>query len=787
MLELKPQYLALKNQVLDKRFSKMNPMQREAVFQTEGPLLILAGAGSGKTTVIINRIAYMIRFGNAKASDWMPEGITQDHLDIMQAYLNGEDIPDEVLSEIVGGRPVRPWNILAITFTNKAANEMKDRLQLMLGEEAQDVAASTFHSCCVRILRRDIERLGYGKSFTIYDADDSQRLIRDCMNELNINDKLFKPKSVLGEISHAKDNMIGPKDYLLSVGNDFRRQEVAKVYQRYQSRLLQSNALDFDDIICKTVELFEQFPDVLEYYQNRWCYILVDEYQDTNHAQFRLVSLLARKYQNLCVVGDDDQSIYKFRGATIENILGFEKQFAGAKVVRLEQNYRSTQNILDAANQVIQNNTERKGKNLWTNNGEGEKIELRKLSDERAEAQFIADTIEEDVSKGMKYSDHAVLYRMNAQSGVLEQYFIKAGIPYRLFGGTKFFERKEIKDLVAYLSILNNPSDTIRLRRIINEPKRSIGEATIQNVVDIAAQSGMPVFEVFRRAGDFAALSRKAPVLQGFAAMIEELREEALEQPLDILLEDILDKTGYRAMLQSQGEEGKNRMENIGELKSTLIKYEQQNPEGSLSGFLEEIALYTDLDSMNDAEDCVVLMTMHSSKGLEFPVVFLPGMEDGIFPSARVMYDSSELEEERRLAYVAITRAKKKLYLTHAAARMVFGSTNRNRLSRFVEEIPADKLDRKDDTLNDFHPFSKPQRRAPEPPPQHTTPLAGITPKAAHTAVTFAVGDRVKHRVFGEGTVLSITPMGNDNLVETAFDRVGTKKIMANFAKLQKM
>ncbi len=791
MLESKDLYLTLKDQVLEKRFSHMNPMQRQAIFHTEGPVLILAGAGSGKTTVIINRIAYMIRFGDAKSSDWMPEGVGEDQIAALHAYLMGENVPDEILSGILAHRPVRPWNILAITFTNKAANEMKDRLQLMLGEEALDVAASTFHSCCVRILRRDIERLGYGRSFTIYDADDSQRLIKDCMNELNVSDKLFKPKAILGEISRAKDSMTGPRDYLLTVGDDYRKQEIAKVYQRYQSRLLQANALDFDDIICKTVELFEQCPDVLEYYQKRWRYILVDEYQDTNHAQFRLVSLLARGHKNLCVVGDDDQSIYKFRGATIENILSFEQQFPGTAVIRLEQNYRSTQNILDAANEVIRHNLARKGKKLWTENGAGQKIQLRKLSDEHAEAKFIADTVEEDVSKGMRYGDHAVLYRMNAQSGVIEQYFIKAGIPYRLFGGTKFFERKEIKDLVADLSVNNNPSDIIRLRRIINEPKRSIGEATMLSAEEIAAKSGQSVFEVLKNAGSYTVLSRKAGVLMDFARMIEELRDEALTQPLDILLEDLLDRTGYRAMLAAQGEEGKNRLENIGELKSTLVKYEQQNPEdGSLSGFLEEIALYTDLDSMNNADDAVVLMTMHSSKGLEFPVVFLPGMEDGIFPSVRVLYDTAELEEERRLAYVAITRAKQRLYITHAAARMVFGTTNRNRVSRFVEEIPDENLERVDDTLTQYRAFgSAAHRKAPPPPPAHQIAVAGASrPKAAPAAaVSFRVGDRVRHKVFGEGTVLSITPMGNDNLVETAFDRVGTKKIMANFAKLQKV
>ena len=788
MLEQKEEYLALKKQVLEKSFSAMNPMQRKAIFQMEGPVLILAGAGSGKTTVIINRIAYMIQFGDAWNSQWMPDGLTEEDFALLRAYIAGEEVPGEELTRIIGCRPLRPWNILAITFTNKAANEMKSRLEAMLGEEARDVAASTFHACCVRILRREIHRLGYTGSFTIYDADDSQRVVKDAMAELSINDKLFKPKAVLGEISRAKDSMISPADYRMTVGDDFRKQEIAKIYQKYQSKLIQSNALDFDDIICKAVELFEQYPDVLESYQNRWRYILVDEYQDTNHAQFRLVSLLARKHKNLCVVGDDDQSIYKFRGATIENILGFEEQFKDTVVIRLEQNYRSTQTILDAANEVIRHNVARKGKNLWTQNGEGEKIELRKLPDERSEAKFIADTIEEDVAeKGMKYSDHAVLYRMNAQSGVIEQHFIKAGIPYRLFGGIKFFERKEIRDLVAYLSVINNPSDAVRLRRIINEPKRSIGDATLNTVEEIAVQAGTSMFHVLENAGSYGVLSRKAAALADFARLINDLRDDALNEPLDLLLDNILDKTGYGSMLNALGEEGKTRMENIGELKSTMVKYEQENPEGSLSGFLEEIALYTDLDSMNDAEDCVVLMTMHSSKGLEFPVVFLPGMEDGIFPSVRVLYDPVELEEERRLAYVAITRAKKKLYLTHAATRMVFGTTNRNRLSRFAEEIPKDKIEEVNDTYSQ-RPFGGRRERAPvAPPPAETEPLAGSVRKVESAAIRFQVGDRVRHRVFGEGTVLSITPMGNDNLVETIFDRVGTKKIMANFAKLQKV
>jgi len=776
---------------MEKRFSNMNADQMEAVFQVKGPLLILAGAGSGKTTVIINRIAGMIRFGDAFSSDYLPDDLDWA-TDALQAYIDGADVPDEDLAEAFGTYPIRPWNILAITFTNKAAKELKERLERMLGEEeANDIAASTFHSCCVRILRRDIERLGYTRSFAIYDTDDSLRVIKDAMSELKIDDKMFKPRAVMTEISRAKDSMISPKEFEEQCGSDFRKQQIARVYRSYQNRLQKANALDFDDIICKTVELFEQHPDVLEYYQNRWRYLMVDEYQDTNHAQYRLVSLLAQKYQNLCVVGDDDQSIYKFRGATIENILSFEEQFPGCTVIRLEQNYRSTQNILDAANEVIRHNEGRKGKNLWTKNGVGEKIQLRKVSDERAEAQFIADTIENNVAAGKRYGDHAVLYRMNAQSGVIEQHFIKSGIPYRLFGGTKFFERKEIKDLIAYLSIIVNPSDTVRLKRIINEPKRSIGEATINTVEQIALESGTPAFEVLKHADGYAALSRKALPLMTFASLIEDFREAALTEGLDVLLDMIMEKTGYEAMLRAQGDEGKNRLENIGELKSTMVKYEQQNPEGSLDGFLEEIALYTDLDDMNQQEDCVLLMTMHSSKGLEFPVVFLPGMEDGIFPSVRTMYDPLELEEERRLCYVGITRAKKQLYLSHASARMVFGSTNRNRLSRFVGEIPAEKLDMKDDTVitRQVTPGAMGRYAAPSAgrPLSKPAALVGTKPKTTSAPLTFSVGDRVRHKVFGEGTVLSITPMGADNLIEAAFDKVGTKKIMGNFAKLEKI
>ncbi len=787
-------FIALRQKALERRFSNLNPMQREAVFQVNGPILILAGAGSGKTTVVINRIAGMVKFGDAYNSAYVPSDLTEDACRALQAYAEGTaDLSDDELAEIFGVYPVRPWNILAITFTNKAAKELRERLSRMLGEEAEDVWASTFHSCCVRILRRDIEKLdtAYTHSFAIYDTDDAARVIRDAMNELKIDDKMFKPKAVLGEISRAKDELLSPSDYLTKAGSDFRQQQIAKIYDAYARRMRAANALDFDDIIIKTVALFQQCPEVLEYYQNRWRYLMVDEYQDTNHAQYMLVSLLAAKCQNLCVVGDDDQSIYKFRGATIENILSFENQFKNTAVIRLEQNYRSTQTILDAANEVIQHNVGRKGKNLWTDNGAGEKIRLEKVQNEREEAKFIADTIEENVANGMRYGDHAVLYRMNAQSSVIEQYFIKAGIPYRLFGGTKFFERKEIKDMVAYLSIIINPSDTVRLSRIINEPKRAIGDATVAAVMNIAVQADIPVFEVLRHADEYGALARKSIHLMQFASMIESFRDAALNLPLDELLDRVVEETGYAAMLKAQGDEGATRMENIGELKSTMMKYQQENPEGTLEGFLEEIALYTDLDDLNEQDDSVLLMTMHSSKGLEFPVVFLPGMEDGVFPSVRSIYDPVELEEERRLCYVAITRAKKKLFISHAYERMVFGTTNRNRLSRFVGEIPADKMELVDTTAARREAYqarlqAKREGGLTTPVPKATT-LVGSAPKAEQAVIDYGVGSRVRHKTFGEGMVVSIRPMGKDSLVEVAFDKVGTKKIMANFAKLEKI
>ena len=786
MSELQERYLSLKKKIIEQEYSRMNDMQRQAVVTVDGPLLILAGAGSGKTTVLVNRIACLLSYGNAYLDTAVPEKIGEHEIEFLSQYVQHPNEQErEAVHGILAVRPPRPWNILAITFTNKAAGELKERLNAMLGEDGGEVNAGTFHSVCVRILRRNIDRLGYTGSFTIYDTDDSLRVVKDSMADLGVSDKMFPPKAVLGEISRSKDKMLSPKQFIQSVGSDYRLSVIGKIYDRYQTRLKTANALDFDDLIVLTVRLFEEFPDVLEYYQNRFRYILVDEYQDTNHAQYCLVSLLAGKHHNLCVVGDDDQSIYKFRGATIENILSFEKQFRNAVVIRLEQNYRSTQNILDAANAVISHNQERKGKRLWTQNGDGEKIVVRRASDESAEAEFVASSIVENVKNGRKYSDHAVLYRMNAQSNSVERYFIRSNIPYRIIGGHKFFERKEIKDMLAYLNVINNPSDSVRLKRIINEPKRGIGASTVAAAEQIAEGEGIPLFEVLREADTYPALSRRSGPLKEFVRIITELAFAAEQESLEDLLDQLLQETGYRLMLQADGPEGEVRLENIEELKSNMKNYEEENQDdASLSGFLEEVALYTDLDNLNQSEDSVVMMTLHSAKGLEFPYVYIVGMEEGIFPSRNILNFPEELEEERRLAYVGITRAKEKLYLLSAASRMLFGSTTRNRSSRFLEEIPGELTDRKDLTVHTYTPYQPQTKRAPA---AFSVEPAGRPAKAAPAAIDFKVGDTVSHRVFGNGMVVSMTPMANDVLVEVAFDKVGTKKIMANFARLKKI
>ena len=784
-MSIEQQFHQLKKQILQNKFSRMNEMQRKAVFTVNGPLLILAGAGSGKTTVIVNRIAYLVNYGNAYFSDQLPDGLCAEDIVFLENMASGKFEDEGMFRRLVADHAPRPWNVLAITFTNKAAGELKERLEAMLGDAALDINAGTFHSQCMRILRRNIDRLGYSSSFTVYDTDDSVRVIKDSLSALGLSDKVYPPKAVLGEISRAKDQMLTPEEYERQAGSDFRRIELAKIYRSYQHQLKSSNALDFDDIICLTVVLLEQNPDLLERYRDRFRYILVDEYQDTNHAQYRLVSLLSGGHQNLCVVGDDDQSIYKFRGATIENILSFEKQFQNATVIRLEQNYRSTQNILSAANAVIENNTGRKGKNLWTDKGDGEPVSVCRVNNENAEADFIASTISQDIESGMKFRDHAILYRMNAQSATIERYFVRAGIPYRIVGGTKFYDRKEIKDILAYMSVVNNTGDNLRLKRIINEPKRGIGPGTVGKVQEIADGLGLAMFDVLRNADTYAALVKKAASLRDFSNMIEQLREDAVELPLDEFLDSLIARTGYVDELKKQGKEGQTRIENIQELKTNLIKFRQENHDATLGGFLEEVALYTDLDSFNASDDSVTMMTMHSAKGLEFPVVFIAGMEEGIFPGVRSIGEPDELEEERRLAYVGITRAKKKLYITNAAQRMLFGNTKYARPSRFIGEIPEHLVDSEDKTVSRVINFEEESRRVVQ--PQINVDGVGLRHKAEAIDIDYTTGDRVRHSVFGEGTILSMQPMGNDVLVEVAFDKKGNKKIMANFAKLKKL
>jgi DNA helicase-2/ATP-dependent DNA helicase PcrA len=779
-------YAALRRQAITKYYGRMNEMQRRAVVQAEGPLLILAGAGSGKTTVLINRIEYMIRFGNAWYQEKPAFSPGEADIAVLNAYLNGGGAEPEELVRVCAADPIKPWNILAITFTNKAADELKNRLSAALGEIGAEVNASTFHSLCVRILRREIEPLGYGRSFTIYDSDDSLRVIRDGLRAANIDEKLMPPRSVLSAISKAKDSMLTPEGLLARNAGDYRTQCVAKVYGHYQAALKRANALDFDDIILLTVRLFQQFPQVLEYYRNRYRYIMVDEYQDTNQVQYLLVSLLAGGHKNLCVVGDDDQSIYKFRGATIENILSFENQFENVAVIRLEQNYRSTQNILSAANAVIANNTARKGKNLWTDAGDGGKIRFIKAQDELEEARLVADEMLAHVEQGGKWSDHAVLYRMNAQSNAVERAMAQRGIPYRIVGGVRFYDRKEIKDVAAYLAVMNNPDDTLRLLRVINEPKRGIGLSTLASAQEIADMLGESLFDVISRADEYAPLSKKAKPLADFARMLRSLADFSEEAPLDEVLDEVLEQTGYLRMLESQGTEGLSRIENVMELKSNILKYMKENPDATLSGFLEEIALYTDIDNYDREADVAILMTIHAAKGLEFPRVTIIGMEEGLFPGRSALNFPEEIEEERRLAYVAITRAKELLTITGAERRMLFGQTMWGRPSRFLNEIPKELLA----MFSTRQAAVKKQAAAPAAPQGSASSRSiGVGAAAAAPAAggKIAVGDNVRHKVFGLGQVLEAKAMGGDTLLSIRFETAGMKKIFTNFVQLEKV
>ncbi len=782
----------LRRKVLEKEFSRMNERQREAVFHTEGPLLILAGAGSGKTTVLVNRIANLIRYGSAYHSDEDRFLTEQDAL-AMQAYLDGAaSLPEETRSHMAV-HACRPWQVLAITFTNKAAGELKNRLSSMLGEQGGEIWASTFHSACALFLRQFGDRLVYTSHFTIYDTDDSKRLMKDCQRILKIEDKVLSHKAILGEISRAKDNLVTPDEFITAAGRDNRLALIGQAYKLYQQGLAKADAMDFDDLIANTVRLLQNCPDVLEYFQNKFRYIMVDEYQDTNHAQYLLVKLLAERSGNLCVVGDDDQSIYKFRGATIENILSFEKTFPNARTIRLEQNYRSTQTILDAANAVIANNVERKGKTLWTENPQGKPISVYTAINEMGEAEYITKQILEEAAT-RKFSDFAVLYRMNSQSSTLERCFVKSGVPYRMLGGLRFYERKEIRDMIAYLCVINNPGDEIRLRRIINQPKRQIGEKTIAQAAEIAAGLGESLFEVISHADEFEALKRSSAKLLQFADLINELIQASSTLNLGDLYELLLEKTNYSQYLRETEEEtAQDRIDNINELLSNLRQYEQDNgEEATLSGFLEEISLMTDVDNLDESVDAVVMMTMHSAKGLEFPCVFLPGFEEGIFPGMQAIYNPPEIEEERRLAYVAITRAKEELTIVNAETRMIFGSTNRNKPSRFCMEIPEELVDRhrarewKKPEPGTVLPVSYRETRAVSmQAARNFGPAAAARPEKP--SVALRPGDAVMHKTFGQGMILSASPMGNDVLLEIAFERVGTKKLMANFARLQKL
>ena len=740
-------------------YDTLNPPQREAVAQTEGPVLILAGAGSGKTRVLTHRIAYLM---------------------------------DE--------KGVNPWNILAITFTNKAAQEMRERVDKLVGFGSESIWVSTFHSACVRILRRHIDNLGYDTNFTIYDTDDQKSLMKDVCRKMNIDTKIYKERSLLAQISHAKDELLTPDDMEMKAAGDYNMKKVASVYREYQAALRKNNALDFDDLIVKTVELFEKCGAVLEYYQERFKYIMVDEYQDTNTAQFQFISLLAQRYQNRCVVGDDDQSIYKFRGANIGNILGFEHVFPDARVIRLEQNYRSTRNILNAANQVIANNTERKAKTLWTENEEGSKVHFRQFLNAYEEAEYVAGEIGKLKRNGLgNYSDCAILYRTNAQSRIFEEKFIAANIPYKLVGGVNFYARKEIKDLLCYLKTINNARDDLAVQRIINVPKRGIGATTLGRVQDYADNMGISLYEALRVAEEVPSIGRSLSKIDGFVTFIQMLKSKADVLTVEEILQEVIDSTGYVAELEAEDtEESRARIENIDELISKTVAYqeamEEQNQPATLSGFLEEVALIADIDTVDPDQDYVLLMTLHSAKGLEFPKVFMVGMEDGIFPShMTISYgDDGEMEEERRLCYVGITRAMKDLTLTCAQQRMIRGETQYNRVSRFVREIPRELVDL-GHTIQEKKPKVEELIPTPAKYSKMKEILQGRNYKPREFKVTkansldYEVGDTVRHIKFGVGIVKEIVEGGRDYEVTVEFDKVGVKKMFASFAKLKKI
>ncbi len=794
-------FLLARRKYIAAQFSNLNAMQREAALTTEGPLLLLAGAGSGKTTVLIHRIANLMRFGAGSdpSVDRIPDTVTEEDVVFLENI--GDDASEserrraEYLCTV---DPASPWSIIAITFTNKAANELKERLTNMLGEEAQDIWAMTFHSACCRILRQWIERLGYSKRFTIYDTADCERIMKDIIRDMGMDEKTFPARFVLSIISKEKDAMVTPADLADRAEDqgDVKLSHVAACYKKYQTQLRENNAVDFDDIILLTVQLLQENDDIREYYQRKFRYVLVDEYQDTNHLQYLLTSCLAGGRENICVVGDDDQSIYRFRGATIENILNFEKEYRDARVIRLEQNYRSTQSILNAANSVIVHNRGRKGKRLWTSNGVGQPVTLYEAADERAEASYIADQIIKN-AKTAHFSDYAILYRTNAQSNALEYALKRNGIAYRVIGGTRFFDRAEIKDMLAYLCVINNRADDLRLNRIINNPPRGLGAKSLETAQRLADAEGCALYKVISNARGYAPLEKIAPKLNAFSQMIEELAQ-MLDNGVSLpdFYEELMLRSGYIEMLQKKDtEENKSRLENIRELKSSILAYVENAEAPSLAGFLEEIALYTDIEEYNSGDDAIVMMTMHSSKGLEFPHVFLVGFEDGLFPGMRAIGDHDEMEEERRLCYVAITRAKQSLTITHARQRMLYGRTNASLPSRFLRELPQDEIVKKGGYVYpQYSQTARPEaeysyRPAVNPKPVRPGVLSSIPSSATSAVPELKKGDMVSHAAFGKGMVLSVMKMGGDALLEIIFDEIGTKKLMAKtaFAHMKKL
>ena len=785
--ELDSRFLAARRNYIASRFSMLNDMQREAVLTTEGPLLLLAGAGSGKTTVLINRIANILRYGRGSEGTEIPDFVRDEDV----AFL--ENLPADPTQEqtdradwLCALEPANPWNVIAITFTNKAAGEMKERLSNMLGASAEDIWAMTFHAACCRILRRYIDRCGYTSSFTIYDTSDSERLMKEILRDQGLDDKTYPPRYVLSVIGRQKDRLISPEEMEEDSrsASDYRIVQIARVYGIYQKRLKDNNALDFDDILYVTVKLLQQDQEVREYYQRKFHYVLVDEYQDTNHVQYLLTELLAGSRRNICVVGDDDQSIYRFRGATIENILSFEEQYPGARVIRLEQNYRSTQSILDAANAVIAHNEGRKGKHLWTDNGTGEPILVYEAENEGAEGNFVASQILSK-SKGHDFKNYAILYRTNAQSNSLEYALKRNGIPYRVIGGMRFFERAEIKDMLSYLCVINNRADDLRLNRIINNPPRGLGAKTIETVQKLAEAEGKSIYEVVCDPYNYGPLEKAAQKLLQFSALIEELAGLlANGMSLPEFYDELLLRTGYADMLLSKPtEENKTKLENVKELKSSIQSYLANTTEPTLSGFLEEISLYTDLEQYNEGDDAVVMMTIHSAKGLEFPHVFLVGFEDGLFPGMRAIGDQDEMEEERRLCYVAITRAKKSLTISHARMRMIYGRTASALPSRFLREIPENCIVKRGGyrpQVQETRRESYEKRIAKGNSYLSSTIRAQTAPSAPMPE--FSKGDMVMHAAFGKGMVISVTKMGGDALLEVTFDDIGTKKLMAKAA-----